>query len=106
MLANFFNKTIIIKRLKKASGKKTFSATATADGHYQNVDSREAASLEGIAGKTYVAYFDENEDVQEGDRLVDKDTSQIFKVLSTERIAAEFGLETDHLEVIMEKTSN
>jgi len=107
MLVDFFNKTIIIRRLKTTgTGKRNLSATATVDGTYQNIDQDESASIEGVSGKTYKGWFEINTDIQAGDVLTDQSTGKQFRVMSIEKKADNYGLETDHLEVIMQYNAN
>lgn len=104
MLSRFFNKTVVVRRLRTTSGtKKAIQATATVDCTYQNIDPVEQNSLEGIASKTYRAYFDQASDVQEGDILTDQDSGKKFKVLGIEVLGSEYGLQSEHLEVTMQK---
>lgn len=107
MLAEFFNKTIVVRRLRTVSGqRKAIQATATVQGTYQNVDQDEASSLEGVSSKRYKAWFDINENIQSGDILTDATSGKRFRVLSLEKKAENYGLDTDHLEVIMEYYAN
>lgn len=102
MLASFKNRTVVVRRLRAVSGnKRAYYATTTAEGTYQNVDSVQSASLEGIAGKTYKAWFDLDTDIQKGDRLTDQNTGITFTVLATEKLGDDMGLSEEHLEVIM-----
>jgi len=102
MLASFKNKTVIVRRLRAVSGnKRAYYATTTAEGTYQNVDPVQSASLEGIAGKTYKAWFDLGTDIKKGDRLTDANTGVSFTVLAVETLGDEMGLSEEHLEVMM-----
>jgi len=104
MLAMFKNRTVVVRRLRAVTGnKRAYYATTTADGTYQNVDSVQGASLEGIAGKTYKAWFDLGTDIKKGDRLTDSNTSVSFTVLAVETLGDEMGLSEEHLEVMMTK---
>lgn len=106
MLTKFFDKTVVVRRLRTSGQTKVYTATATADTHIQNVDSKYVASLEGVSGKTYVAYFDVNEDIQEGDQLTEATTGDVYRVMATEKMGADFGLATEHLEVMLERVVN
>lgn len=107
MLARFLDKTIIVRRLKPTTGnKKAFQATATVVGHYQNMDLKYRNEERGIKAQTYKAWFDIDEDIQEGDKLTDSNTNASFRVLEVEKMGGDFGLQTEHLEVIMEKYKN
>jgi hypothetical protein len=104
MLLTFFNKSVVVRRLRTVSGnKKAYYATSTADCTYQNLSAVESDSLEGVASKRYKAWFEIAEDVQPGDILTDTATSKQFRVLETEKLAEDMGLLTEHLEVIMER---
>lgn len=102
MLGSFFNRSVVIRRLKTSSGsKRTFIATATADCHYQNIENEAQLLQEGVASKTYKAWFDPDIDVQVGDVLQDATSGQKWRVLAVENIAQGFGLEAEHKEVVM-----
>lgn len=104
MLASFFNKSVIVRRLKTSSGsKKSFLATATADTHYQNIQDEDSLVKEGVPSKSYKAWFDPGEDIQSGDELQDAVSGTRFRVVQVENISDGFGLEAEHLEVIMTK---
>lgn len=108
MLSRFFDKTIVVRRLKTVSGsKRAFQATATVVGHYQNIDIKYRNNEEGgIGAQTYKAWFDIDEDIQSGDQLTDDNTGDKFRVIEVEKMGGDFGLQTEHLEVIMEKYTN
>lgn len=102
MLANFFNKTIYVRRLRTTSGnKKAYYATGTAEGTYQNVDDISNPQLEGIGAKNYRAWFDVDTDIKEGDQLIDSITGKKFRVIAVEKQGEGMGLSTEHLEVEM-----
>lgn len=107
MLATFFNKSVIVRRLKTSSGsKKNFQATATVDTHIQNIEDKDTFVKEGVGSKAYKAWFDSAEDIQVGDELQDTSNNVRFRVIEVENISQGMGLEAEHLEVVMTKTSN
>lgn len=77
----FFNRTVTVSRLKTISGnKKGFSSTATVDASIQVME-RTARQEQGIVeGKAWIAYFEEQDDIQEGDKLTD-DKGFVYKAL-------------------------
>lgn len=104
MLSRFLNKSVVVRRLRTTSGSKTaFYATATADCEIQNIDDVQTNSMQGIASKTYKAWFDQEEDIREGDVLTDQATNRKYKAIGVERIGQGLGLQSEHLEVILTK---
>lgn len=74
-IKRFFNEDIIVRRLRDVSGsdvKSSFQATATADGHIQELD-QQARQLAGITEeKAWMAWFGEDADINEGDKVTDE----------------------------------
>lgn len=104
MLLKFLNKTVVVRRLRTVSGnRRAYYATATVDCEYQNIDDVQFNSLEGIAAKTYKAWFPPEENIREGDQLTDEETGKRFKVLTVERLGQGMGLQAEHIEIIMSK---
>ena len=102
MLATFMNKRVFAMRLEVVSGnKKALSTVYSAMCEIQNIDDTQAHITEGIASKTYKAWFDPDEDVREGDILRDEGTSRQYKVIGVERKGQGMGLDAEHLEVIL-----
>ena len=90
-------------RLTTVSGnKKALSTVYTAlDASIQNIDDIQAHISEGIASKNYMAWFDVDADVREGDVLRDVDNSRSYKVIGIEKKGQGMGLMSEHLEVVL-----
>lgn len=99
-ISRFFDKTVFISRLKLISGtsKRRYEATATADGAIQELD-RRARVLQGLVEeRAWIAYFDIEVDIDEGDVITRDDDSKQFKVLESTK--KDYGI-NQHLEVLM-----
>ena len=107
MLATFKNKTINLMRLTTTSGtKKALSTTYTAlECDIQNIDRIQDHIAEGIASKNYMAWFEPDEDIQEGDVIRDTANNRQYKVVGVERKGQGMGLTAEHLEVILTRYS-
>lgn len=104
MLATFKNKHVTVMRLQTVTGnRKALGTVHTAYGEIQNIDPQQLQAMEGIASKTYKAWFDPEEDVQEGDVLRDQGNNRTYKVIGVDRQGQGLGLMAEHLEVVMEK---
>lgn len=102
MLLTFQTKSFVVRRLRVVSGnRRAFYATTTADGDLQNIDLTRSGSTEGIASKTYKAWFDIDMNVLEGDQLTDQDTGIKYKVIAVEKLGQGLGLQAEHLEVVL-----
>jgi hypothetical protein len=99
-IKSFFNKKVIIKRLSTVSGyKKTFQSTATVDGAIQEMDREARQKLGILEERTWIAWFDINEDIKEGDTMVDENgKSYIVKEITKK----DYGV-NQHLQVILEE---
>ena len=104
MLARFKTSTVTIRRLKPTSGnKRAYFATATADGSIQE-DDRLAQTNDGVYTDFYLGFFDIDTDIKEGDQLTEEHTGYKFKVIRARKQGYGMGLQSDHLEVKLEKT--
>lgn len=101
-IARFFDKTVIIHRLKTTTGnKKTYQSTATVDGAIQSLD-REARQKQGITEeKAWVGYFEEDADVKEGDHLTDSYTNRVYQV--REVVLKDYGINQHKQLLLMEQ---
>jgi len=100
MIKDFFGKTIVVRRLKSLGGyKKAFRATATVDCAIQELDSQARTQRGILEGRAWVAYFDVDEDIQEGDSITDS-ASVVYKI--REITKKDYGI-NQHLEVMMEE---
>jgi len=100
----FFTEDIVIQRLKTTSGnKKTFQSTATVDGHIQELDRQARQKLGIIEEKVWEAWVDIDEDIQEGDRMINED-NVIFFVKEVAK--KDYGSNTvNHLQLILLEAS-
>jgi len=104
MIAEFLNQTVTLMELVTVSGnRKAMQTTQTALAQIQNVDTREARVLEGIASKTYMAWFEENTVIHEGMIIRNHLDNRRYKVIGVEHQGANLGLEAEHIEVTMVK---
>lgn len=99
MIADFFDKTVVVQRLRTVSGsKKSLQATATADGAIQELDRQSRQSQGIIDERAWLAWFDIETDINEGDIITRQDTNQRFLV--REITKKDYGI-NQHLEVLM-----
>ncbi len=72
-IRRFFDQDIVVRRLKETTGrKKAFQATATVEGHVQELDQRARQTLGIIHEQAWEAWFPEEVEVQKGDKLTDE----------------------------------
>ncbi len=94
----FFTQRVIMQRLKVTDGrKKTFQSTATVDGHIQALDKAARQKLGIIEARAWQAWFDIDEDWQEGDRAVDENGQHY---LVSEVTKKNYGI-NEHLQIIL-----
>lgn len=98
-IANFFDKTVVIRRLRDVSGtgKRGYQATATADGAIQELDRSDRIASGFVSERAWVAWFDIETNIQEGDRITDAN-GKIYKVI--EATLKDYGI-NQHLEVVL-----
>jgi hypothetical protein len=97
---------VAVMRMTTTTGnKKALATTQTSDCEYQNIDTRQQHVSEGVASKTYKQWYDINEDIQEGDVIRDRNSSQTYKVIGVEKKGQGMGIDIEHLEVILVKYS-
>jgi hypothetical protein len=98
-IAKFFDKTVVIRRLRTLSGnKKAFQATATADGAIQEMDRYARAKMGIVDERGWIAWFDIETDIKAGDVITRQDTGELLKVL--EATQKDYGI-NQHLEVML-----
>ncbi|MBI4150501.1 hypothetical protein HY492_00065 [Candidatus Woesearchaeota archaeon] len=97
-LHDFFNKTLVVQRLKTVSGnRKNFVSTGTIDVHIQRITDEATFAQYGALQATHKCWIDLGQNVQEGDRVRDSD-GRIFHVVAVNH--QDFGMNT-HTEVIL-----
>jgi len=96
----FFDKEVVVRRLRDSGSTQSFQATATADCAIQEL-SPQARSLLGdiVSGRSWQAWFDVDDDIQEGDKLTDGDGNVYIVREVTKK---DYGT-NQHLEVLMEE---
>lgn len=97
-ILRFFNENIVVRRLRDIdSTRKSFQATATADGHIQELsaEGRQAAGI--VEERGWRAWFRDDADVNEGDRLTDE-AGVIYSV--REVTLKDYGI-NQHKEVVL-----
>lgn len=102
-ITRFFDRDVVVRRLRTTTGdKKAYSATATVDGHIQEMDGQARQQQGIVEARAWQAWFDLDDDVDEGDELTDE-LGNRYHVISVTR--KDYGT-NQHLEVIMtEKTA-
>lgn len=99
---HFFTQDIVVRRLSVVSGsKKAFGSTATVDGHIQEMSRTAREKLGIIEDRAFIGWFDVDEDITEGDILVDEHGT-LYKV--TEVTRKDYGV-NEHLQVVMLEAS-
>ena len=96
----FFDENIVIRRLRTVSGnRKSFQATATVEAHIQEA-SPEARQVLGITEeRAWIAYMDEDAEINEGDRVTGADGT-IYHVREVTTKNYSFGINV-HKEVLL-----
>ena len=72
-IKRFFDQDVVVRRLRTLSGnKRTFQATATVEGHIQELDQRSRQALGIVHEQGWEAWFSEDADINEGDKITDE----------------------------------
>lgn len=102
-IARFFDQNIIVRRLSTVSGnKKTYATTATVSGHLQKLGREARVKQDIIDENAYIAWFQVDTDIQEGDRLTEQATGKEF--IAQEINNRTYGV-NQHLEVLLTEKS-
>ncbi|MCK5492975.1 MAG: hypothetical protein KAJ14_07685 [Candidatus Omnitrophica bacterium] len=90
-LLNLFTNEIMVSRLTVISGNRSVFATVTAE-HVgiQRMADEKTVVLGGAIGKLFRMYAGENADIEKGDKLLNRDTGDEYKVTAVS-IPAELG---------------
>lgn len=98
-IANFFDKTVVIRRMRDVAGtsKRSLQATATADCAIQEQDRSDRIAMGFNTERLWVSYFDIEQDVKEGDLLTDANGKR-YKIIEVTK--KDYGI-NQHLQVIM-----
>lgn len=101
-IVRFFDEDIVVRRLRDDdSTKSSFYATATADGHVQELSAEARQKLGILEERAWRAWFREDADIQEGDQLTDSDGVNYSVREITDKNYG-FGINR-HKEVILEE---
>ncbi len=96
-IKNFFTKDIVIRRQRSIGGSKiNYVATATVDGWFENLDKEAMSKLGIVEEKAWYFWFLRDEDVQQGDILIDENGNEYYV---QEAVKRDIGV-NQHLEVI------
>lgn len=107
MIGEFLNQQVTMMQLVTTSGrKKALDTVGSAWGQIQNIDTRESRVTQGLASKSFWAWFDIDTPITEGMILRNRRDGRRYKVIGVEMQGAGMGLETEHLEVTMVKYNN
>jgi len=99
-IKNFFDQNVVIRRLATTGGyKKAYKATATVEGHIQNPGAKARERLGIVEERAWIAWFDVDADVKEGDYVTDKNGKEYVVHEITKK---EYGVNC-HLEVLLEE---
>lgn len=99
-ITHLFTKDIVIRRMRTVSGhKKSYQATATVEGMIQELSKEARQRLGIVEERTFEAWFDIDENVQEGDHIIDKYGTEYYVKTVTKK---DYGINT-HLQAILEK---
>jgi hypothetical protein len=98
----FFTKNIIVRRERElGSNKRGLLATATVDGYFQDLDSQERSMLGIITERAWRFWFAVEQDIKEGDILVDENNNEYYVREVTKK---DIGI-NQHLEVLAVNTN-
>lgn len=102
-VVDFLDKNVVVKRAVTVSGfRKTLTATVTVPVHIQQASDEKTSLVQGVFGRTYVAWTSLNTNIEEGDRLIDPDGRE-FEVKTINH--RDYGINV-HLEIVMERLDN
>ena len=96
---------IFVLRKVTVSGHKTAFATTTGFiGNLQALSPERVQLFDGVVGKTFMIYTDGNLDIQEGDKLRNTESSQMYKVANGGVTRKTMG-SMDFLQVVIQESS-
>ena len=99
MIARFFDKTVVVRRLRSTgvNNRTGFQATATVDGAIQELDRQKRTAMGIDQERAWIGYFDIETDINAGDHITRQDDGRTFKVI--EATKKDYGI-NQHLEVM------
>jgi len=99
---NFFTKTITLRRLASAGGRKiSFQDTDTITGHIQEMSRETRQRIDIVEERAWYLWCDIDESVLEGDVLVDENDIEYTVKEVTKK---DYGV-NQHLQVILEEAN-
>jgi len=100
-IRHFFDKEVIVYRLRTVSGgRQSFQSTATVDCHIQEMGDERRGILGILDADAYMAYFDEDAEVNVGDVLVDSSDGTRYTVKDISKKNYSFGINR-HLDAVI-----
>jgi len=101
-IRRFFTDSLVVRKLKTISGyKRKYQATATVEGHIQQMDAERAAYVGGIVGRTYMGWLPIDLDfIPEPDDQITDGQGRIFVVKTVNKL--DYGI-NQHYELILER---
>ena len=101
MIANFYDRRVILSRLKTTTGdRKAMSTTATVDCGIQEMDRVASTQIDQVQNRAWIGYFEEGTDIKEGDLIRDNNSDRDYIVLEvTDKDY--YSTSNKHLEVIL-----
>lgn len=93
----FFNKSVVVQRLREVANGRAYSTTATVDCALQEKVVESGIELDQVQSRLWQAYFDIDENIQEGDLIVDG-YGVLYKVNEVTR--KDYGI-NQHLDVVL-----
>lgn len=97
-IARFFDRNVIVKRLRDGvNNRQSFQATATVEGHIQELGAEAGQLINAVTGRAWEAWFELDAPIQEGDRIQDARGVNYYVKEVTRK---DYGI-NQHLEVIL-----
>lgn len=99
---SYYNKRVVIKKLKSAGGyKRTFAATSTIDAHLQRIDDSDLQQIYGVNKVSHKGWIDISIDIKEGDIIIDQDGNQ-YDVIGVSNRGEEIAM-NEHKELLLNR---
>lgn len=104
MITHFFNKSIIVQRLKPTTGnKRVMTSTGTIEGHIQRLDEHTDPAAANVYGATHKSWVDISENVNDGDRFIIGGV--VYSVVAVIDKEPDIAI-NEHKEVLLRKYSS
>jgi len=102
-IEQFFNKTIIVRRLKRSGDKSHHEATSTVDAGIQAPTGVYGTGVDQSLARSFKIYTDVDDDIKENDEIQDKDTGKVYVVKSV--VKKDYAL-LEHLEILANEVAD